>query len=211
MIAACRSDGVSEFDADLHIRLDQRATSHLLLRRRPLLLVLLADTSDAIAALREEIDPATPIGISSTLGSLGRTPDAEREARWALEVPLVDHTPVVRYGEHAPFAFLPRGLSEAERAVRHVLGALLDYDKTHQAELVTSLRAFLSNNRSWKNTAIDLHIHKQTLVYRMRRVDQLTGRRLDDAGDVAELWLALKAADATAPSQGSPTSRRTQA
>jgi purine catabolism regulator len=40
-------------------------------------------------------------------------------------------------------------------------------------------------------------VHKQTLVYRMRRVEELTGRRLDRTEDVAELWLALRARDAT--------------
>jgi purine catabolism regulator len=86
-----------------------------------------------------------------------------------------------------------------------VLGALLDYDRTHDAELVKSLRVFLSNNRSWKNSAAELHIHKQTLVYRMRRVEELTGRRLDDTGDVAELWFALIAAATTAAGSRSGT------
>jgi purine catabolism regulator len=37
-------------------------------------------------------------------------------------------------------------------------------------------------------------VHKQTLVYRMRRVETLTSRSLSDTGDVADLWLALQAA-----------------
>ena len=59
---------------------------------------------------------------------------------------------------------------------------------------------FLGHNRSWKDAAAVLQVHKQTLVYRMRRVEQLTGRHLDDTGDVAELWFALRAADVAAPS-----------
>jgi hypothetical protein len=47
-----------------------------------------------------------------------------REARWALEAAQVDAAPIVRHGEQAPSLFLPRRLSDAERAVRHVLGAL---------------------------------------------------------------------------------------
>jgi purine catabolism regulator len=77
--------------------------------------------------------------------------------------------------------------------VRHVLGALLDYDRMHEAELVKSLRVFLSHNRSWKNSAAELHIHKQTLVYRMRRVEELTGRKIGDTGTIAELWMAISA------------------
>lgn len=199
LIAACRTDPARELDRDVHVRLGQRGVPHLLLRRPPLLLALLPDASAAIAGFREEINPATPVGLSGQLGRLSRTADAEREARWALEAGSVDDSALVRYGDQAPSFFMPRGLSEAERAVRHVLGALLDYDRTHEADLVKSLRVFLSHNRSWKNGAAELHVHKQTLVYRMRRVEELTGRRLDDTGDVAELWFALKAAATVAP------------
>ncbi|MED3562522.1 helix-turn-helix domain-containing protein [Bacillus xiapuensis] len=53
---------------------------------------------------------------------------------------------------------------------------------------------YLRENRSWQGAAKTLHIHKQTLVYRINRIEQITRRRLDDTSDVAELWLALQAA-----------------
>jgi purine catabolism regulator len=58
-----------------------------------------------------------------------------------------------------------------------------------------SLRVFLAHNRSWQKAATALHVHKQTLVYRMRRVEELSGRKLDRTGDVSELWFALRAAE----------------
>jgi purine catabolism regulator len=57
--------------------------------------------------------------------------------------------------------------------------------------LVASLRVFLECNRSWQRASARLGIHKQTLVYRIRRVEELTGRTLAETGDVAELWFAL--------------------
>ena len=204
VIAACRTEPASASDADLHVRLEQRGVAHLLLRRPPQLLVMLRDTPTAIGALREEADPNTLVGLSGPLGRPSRVADAEREARWALAAGGEDGRGVVRYGEDVASFFLPRGLSEAERAVAHVLGDLLDYDRAHHSDLVNSLRVFLGHNRSWKDAAAALQVHKQTLVYRMRRVEQLTGRHLDDTGDVAELWFALKAADVAAPS---PTPR----
>jgi purine catabolism regulator len=71
---------------------------------------------------------------------------------------------------------------------------VLEYDETHASQLADSLRAFLEENRSWQKAAERLQVHKQTLVYRMRRVEELTSRRLSDTGDVADLWLALQAA-----------------
>jgi purine catabolism regulator len=70
----------------------------------------------------------------------------------------------------------------------------MEYDAQHRAELLESLRVFLQENRSWQRAATRLHIHKQTLVYRMRRVEELTSRTLSDTADVADLWLALQAA-----------------
>lgn len=209
VLAACAIDEGEGEHSDLHLRLEDRGVPHLLLRRAPLLTALLPDTPEALAGLREEIDPALPIGLSDPLGRVARAPDAQREARWAMESARAVGKPFVRYGEDAALSpFLPRSLSEAERAVRQVLGPLLDYDAAHRACLVRSLRVFLSHNRSWQKAAADLHVHKQTLVYRMRRVEELLGKRLDRTQDVAELWLALEAAETTG--HLTPASRTTR-
>jgi PucR family transcriptional regulator, purine catabolism regulatory protein len=51
----------------------------------------------------------------------------------------------------------------------------------------------LRNDRSPTKTAAELYIHRQTLVYRMRRIEELTERSLSRTEDVVELWLAIKA------------------
>ncbi len=89
--------------------------------------------------------------------------------------------------------FAPQSPVEAQVTVEEVLGPLIDYDARHNTELVRSLRVFLQCNRSWTRATGKLFVHRQTLVYRMGRVEQLTGRKLNDTGDVAELWLALRA------------------
>jgi purine catabolism regulator len=176
----------------LHHRLTERGVSHVLLPRGEVLLVALPDVPSALNALREELDPDVPFGISDPFQGPSRAPDAAREAQWALEAAQSNGQGVVRYGSEAPL-FMPRTLSEAKAAVRGVLGSLLDYDAANGTELIDSLRVFLSCNRSWQRAAAELFVHKQTLVYRMRRVEELTGRKLADTNDVAELWLALRA------------------
>jgi purine catabolism regulator len=94
--------------------------------------------------------------------------------------------------------FMPRTVAEAAAIVDRILGPLIEYDREHNADLVHSLEQFLRANRSWQRAAEPLFVHKQTLVYRMKRVEELTGRRLDDTGDVAELWLALQTLEITA-------------
>ncbi|MQA85124.1 MAG: PucR family transcriptional regulator [Streptosporangiales bacterium] len=194
VLAACSFEGREIGHSDLHLRLEDQGVSHLLLRRTSLLTVLVPDTPEAIEALREEIDSSVTIGVSDRLRLVSRLQEALRESRWALEGAKAAHKPLVRYGEDTTsHLFLPRTLSEADTLVKHVLGDLIDYDTTHSSCLVESLDSFLSHNRSWKNAAASLHIHKQTLVYRMRRIEEITGRNLNRTDDIVELWLALRA------------------
>ncbi|MDP9457816.1 MAG: PucR family transcriptional regulator [Actinomycetota bacterium] len=198
VLACCTGEGGTGEHSDLHLRLGDRGIPHLLLRRAPLLAALLPDRPKEIDAFRREIDPAFPIGLSDLIGTVSRVPDAYREAQWALQGAKAVSKPISRYGDDAALSpFLPRNLSETDRAVSQILGPLLDYDATHGSQLVASLKGFLAHNRSWQRAASDLHVHKQTLVYRMRRVEALSGRRLDRTGDVAELWLAIQAAEAS--------------
>jgi purine catabolism regulator len=53
----------------------------------------------------------------------------------------------------------------------------------------------LARDRSWQHAAADLHIHKQTLGYRIRKIEALTGRGLARTEHLAELWFALRAHD----------------
>ena len=198
ILACCTGEGQTGEHSDLHVRLELRGVPHLLLRRAPLLTALIPDTPEAVSAFREEMDSSFPIGLSDPIGNVSRAPDAHREAQWALRGAQSTGEPVARYGQNSALSpFLPRNLSEAESAVQQVLGDLIAYDETHDSRLVESLRTFLEHNRSWRKAAESLRIHKQTLVYRMRRAAEITGRRLDQTQDVAELWLALQAAEAS--------------
>jgi purine catabolism regulator len=101
---------------------------------------------------------------------------------------------VIRYGEDGASPWtLP--LEESEELLEHVLGPLRDYDRIHQTELVRTLAVLLRNNRSPTSTAAELFIHRQTLVYRIRRIEELTSRSLSRTEDVVELWLALRAVE----------------
>lgn len=198
ILACCTGEGQTGEHSDLHVRLELRGVPHLLLRRAPLLTALIPDTPKAVSAFREEMDSSFPIGLSDPIGNVSRAPDAHREAQWALRGAQSTGETIARYGQNSALSpFLPRNLSEAESAVQQVLGDLIEYDETHDSQLVESLQTFLEHNRSWRRASESLRIHKQTLVYRMRRAAEITGRRLDKTQDVAELWLALQAAEAS--------------
>jgi purine catabolism regulator len=184
-------DGQS-LDADLHHKLVQRGIRHLAVQRHYRVLVLLADTAAGIGTVRKAVGPGPAMGVSDRIGRPDRVPDAAREAGWAEAAANNLGRPLVRYGESTPL-FLPRTLGEAEAAANHVLGPLIAYDEAQSTELIRSLDVFLDNNRSWQRSAKALFVHKQTLVYRMHRVEELTGRNLRSTADVVQLWLALRA------------------
>lgn len=136
-------------------------------------------------------DPRVRAGLSQPVHSLKALGDAARQARWAAEAARTEGRGLVVYGDQSP-TFMPRTVAEGEAVVERVLGPVLTYDAEHDSRLVHSLEVFLGSNRSWKEGADRLGIHRQTLVYRMRRVEELTGRKLQNLHDQTELYLALK-------------------
>jgi hypothetical protein len=83
--------------------------------------------------------------------------------------------------------------AELRRSYRQrVLGPVLAYDTEHQSDLVESLRVFLDCSGSWKRAAQQLHLHVNTLRYRIERIGQLTGLDLTNLATQAELHIALR-------------------
>ncbi|HVO53567.1 MAG TPA: PucR family transcriptional regulator ligand-binding domain-containing protein [Solirubrobacterales bacterium] len=75
----------------------------------------------------------------------------------------------------------------------HLLGDLGDDDSQYAGELLRSLEAFIEHNGQWERAARQLHCHRHTLRYRIRKVEELTGRDLGLATVRLEFWLALRA------------------
>jgi purine catabolism regulator len=73
-----------------------------------------------------------------------------------------------------------------------VLGAIEQSEGYYGGELMRSLEAFIEENGQWERAAKRLFCHRHTLRYRIRRVEELTGRNLGSARDRIEFWLALR-------------------
>jgi PucR family transcriptional regulator, purine catabolism regulatory protein len=74
-----------------------------------------------------------------------------------------------------------------------VLGAAQAYDREHESELVRTVQTWLERERQAGPAAAALQIHPNTLAYRLRRFEEVSGRNLRSTADLAELWLALRA------------------
>ncbi|MEV7177188.1 PucR family transcriptional regulator [Kitasatospora sp. NPDC093679] len=84
---------------------------------------------------------------------------------------------------------------EVRRAFRsRLLDKVIAYDLEHQADLVRTLEAFLRSDGSWTRCAAQLHVHVNTLRYRIGRIEELTGRDLSRLEDRVDFYLALELA-----------------
>jgi PucR family transcriptional regulator, purine catabolism regulatory protein len=75
---------------------------------------------------------------------------------------------------------------------REVLGPIEQGEGDYGDELLRSLDVFIEHNGHWEKAAGALYCHRHTLRYRIRRVEQLTGRDFSSARDRIEFWLALR-------------------
>jgi purine catabolism regulator len=120
-----------------------------------------------------------------------------REARYALQVCRLEGWSHAGFGDLGTYRLLlSMADPDALRAFADALLAPLDeYDRDHHGELISSLQAFLQHNARWEAAAGHLYVHRHTLRYRMRKVEELTGRDLGSSFDRMEFWLALRARD----------------
>ncbi|HEY7756175.1 MAG TPA: PucR family transcriptional regulator ligand-binding domain-containing protein [Actinomycetota bacterium] len=128
-----------------------------------------------------------------------------REARYALQVCRLEGRDAAGFEDLGTYRLLlSMADPDALQAFADSLLAPLDaYDRDHGGELQASLRAFLQHNARWETAAAELYVHRHTLRYRMRKVEELTGRDLSSSFDRMEFWLALRARELlTAQAEG---------
>jgi purine catabolism regulator len=131
----------------------------------------------------------------SPIGSLRR---AFHEARCALEATSLANGEAPDVASHEDLgAFTLLLALQDDDALRAYSDGLLDpIERTegeYGGELLRSVEAFIENNGNWERAARRLYCHRHTLRYRIRKVEELTGRDLGRATDRIELWLALRA------------------
>ena len=146
----------------------------------------LADPSAAGAAAGSVVGAAA----GSAAGSVVAV--ARREARWALARALEAGRAVASYGEDRTEKWLTSETGELRALASQVLGAVLAYDAVHSGDLVSSVRVWLEHDRQTDRAARALHVHPNTLLYRIRRFEQISGRSLASTESLAEVWLAMR-------------------
>jgi purine catabolism regulator len=163
----------------------------LVLRQEEELCVLVPDDAAARSALAAD-DAVAGISLPFLAGaSLGV---ARREARWAIARAVESGRGMVSYADDRTGRWLTSESADLRALVDDVLSPVIDYDKAHGGDLLVTIRTWLEHDRQTDKAAHALHIHANTLLYRVRRFEQITGRSLSSTEALAETWLALRAA-----------------
>ncbi|MFC7999430.1 PucR family transcriptional regulator [Streptomyces rochei] len=141
-------------------------------------------------------DGRVTLGVSAAVHSAEGLRGALEEARHARRVAAARAGRVCAAG-HQELAshvlLLPFVPDDVRRAfTARLLDPLRDYDRRHRAELIPTLEAFLDSDGSWTRCATRLHLHVNTLRYRVGRIEQLTGRDLSRLEDKLDFFLALR-------------------
>jgi DNA-binding PucR family transcriptional regulator len=149
-----------------------------------------------VERLCAELEPMASgrIGVSEPYPSLDQAPLALRQAQLACAAATPGTTKLVRFDDE-PIAVLLVSAPDASLSVaRRILGRVLDLPDGDRILLIDTMRIWLAEAGSTSAAASRLHVHRNTVRYRLRRLEELTGRRLTDPLDVSELHVALECA-----------------
>lgn len=179
---------------DLHVALWRRRIPHVTVVRSGVAHAVVPRSDTALDAVAAALGSEARVGASRVLKAIARSVEAARESAWALGTAQRTGESLVRYGSATSWSGV-NGVDDAQALVERWLGALVEHDAQHQTGLIPTLEAFLANQRSWQRTATAMSVHRQTVLYRVRKIEELTGARLSETADIAQLWLALRARD----------------
>jgi purine catabolism regulator len=151
-------------------------------------------------ALLERLTPDYP-GVTLALGtaaqSLAEWRRTLEEAEQALILgrQLFGSGRVLAFGDLGVYRLLVRLRETPElwTFYRETLSALAAYDQKQDGELLKTLDEYFSHLGNLRATSEALHVHRNTLLYRLERIKQISGLHLDNAEEYFALWLALRA------------------
>ncbi len=158
----------------------------LLVPRGDAVVVLGRDRPDWAAFHRQllsELGPRACVGVGGPCDDLAGFPRSFHQARLALRIRDAGaRRPVLLYEQLGSYRLLAEisDLGAIDRFVDEWLSPLIAHDQRHRADLVRTLVSYVECRGSYDATAASLHIHRNTLKYRLRRIIEVSGRDLKD-------------------------------
>jgi purine catabolism regulator len=134
-------------------------------------------------------------GLSGPAESLGEWPEVYRQALQAMKVAeRLNLDKTVEFNNLGVYRLLTELVDApaAQEFCREIIGPLVKYDQRHRSNLVKTMNAYFEHHGNISQTSETLYIHRNTLLYRLDRIQDLTGQHLDNSDERLALQLALK-------------------
>ncbi|AYJ47981.1 PucR family transcriptional regulator [Rhodococcus sp. P1Y] len=145
------------------------------------------------SALDGIADEGGNVGISAVFTAAVGIPKAVEQARSARRCAPVNDAPATRY-DAVPIPLLLVDRPEGGLiAAKQILGSLLDLPEDERTSLLSTLDAWFEAKGSTAEASNRLHYHRNTVLYRLRRIGELTGRDFLNPVHSAELFVGLRA------------------
>ena len=139
------------------------------------------------------------MGISTVVPGMAQVPRAYQEARAVLEF-LPEDGGVAALPRISPFEYMAlRADDTARHLVDPRIAELLAEDRERGGVLTATIRAFAAADLNLRAAAERLQIHHNTAQYRLRRIQERTGRNLRHINDLVDLLVAIALQDALPP------------
>lgn len=179
-------------EIDVRDWLADRALPHLLLKEGALFAVVGRDQEEELQTLATIL--GVHIGASTPAHELADLSRLRRQALWALNIARDSSEANVVFAEQQ--SGLARWITPDVETLRHLAIATLESIRKHDAdngsELLHSLTVYFHHQGRLRAAAAQLFVHEHTLSYRLRQIEQLSGRSLKNYRDTFELWLAAE-------------------
>ncbi len=101
--------------------------------------------------------------------------------------------PVLYYRDYRiPAALITLDKKKQEHLHRHVISNLEKYDREHNSSLIETLDCYIRSNMNMSQTSRELFIHRNTLLFRLEKIQELIDMRFSDPDDLLSIQLALR-------------------
>ncbi len=133
------------------------------------------------------------LGISNVFHSLEKIGICHKRARFALAASLFWSIPYVNFDELGFFQILFSSSDPEllQSVYQNSLGALEDFDSAHDTDYMDTLKVFLLSDCNLLKTADKMHTHRNTIIYRMKKIKELLRTKLDDSKIKFDLLMAF--------------------
>jgi hypothetical protein len=144
------------------------------------------------------------VGVSTTVKSLGELLQAHQLAETALDSVPPRTCEVGLLCDRLPAALLAASPQISTVLVEQMLGGLFAVDADERTLLLHTVEAYIDSGSSAKDTAVRIHCHRNTVLKRLRRFEELTKRSLTDPTTLLSVALAVRAVPLLRATPGTP-------